>query len=336
MKNESQHIYGLKCIQVALPKKQEALLFDKIGIISFESSINDIERKKDRADLEWLIDQEFLFDAPISPKLLFLTNNPILHSCLEASYICIFIKLALQRYPLDPAKSIPDLLMIAKHYGVEDLVNEIDFTNFVQHLKTAEENEIEKTADTFVNINFDILTRAMSYFFREYLNLNCVPCLDIASRYKPRWIPVWKDQTIAQLFLYHFPVPADSVPWKDIIEFKNTSETKTKFNQLRRWMKKVANDQLKPNEISEEIEYLINDHTQYMKIQKMKYSTASLEFILTTLAGIAEDIVKLRLESAINRFYLVRKRKIALMESEIIAPGREIAYLVHAMEKFRD
>lgn len=336
MLKESQQFIGIKCIPLGLPTKQEALLFDRIGIISFDSSIEEVKQNEVRADLEWLLDQGFVFDLPLSTEILLATNDPVLHSCLKTYLICVYIKLASDRYPLDPAKSIPDLHILAEHVGLIDLVDEIDFTRYAKHLRSVSENEFPEVSDTFVKISLDIMTRAMTVFSRQYLALDCVPALDLTSPFKPKWLTNWVDQTIIHVVLDHFPVPADNIPWNDIIEFKNNSETQSKFFQMRHWMKRIAKGQIAPKEVSEEIEFLVNDYTEYLRIQKMKFSTTSLQFFLTTMAGITEDIIKLRLEAAINRFFSVRQRRVALMEAERTAPGREVAYLVKTREKFSD
>jgi hypothetical protein len=56
--------------------------------------------------------------------------------------------------------------------------------------------------------------------------------------------------------------------------------------------------------------------------------------VVTLVASLVEDIVKLKLRDVAGLFFEGRRRRIALTEAECAAPGRELAYLSRARSAF--
>jgi hypothetical protein len=66
----------------------------------------------------------------------------------------------------------------------------------------------------------------------------------------------------------------------------------------------------------------------------MKYEPSTTEIILRTGADIIESLIKLRPSKAANALYSFRKRKLDLLEAELKAPGREVAFIHKARHEF--
>jgi hypothetical protein len=66
----------------------------------------------------------------------------------------------------------------------------------------------------------------------------------------------------------------------------------------------------------------------------MKVTTGALETIVTAAGEALENIAKLKFGALTKSVFSVRHRKIQLLEAERQAPGRELAYIVKARERF--
>jgi hypothetical protein len=71
-----------------------------------------------------------------------------------------------------------------------------------------------------------------------------------------------------------------------------------------------------------------------LKLEKMKRDTGVVETVVTTTAEIAESLVKARWSNIAKKLFEVRHKQIDLMKAEMAAPGREVAYIVKARERF--
>jgi hypothetical protein len=86
---------------------------------------------------------------------------------------------------------------------------------------------------------------------------------------------------ILSLVLTAFPEPDDTTPWEQIIEFRSDPDTPNRVLALKRWMSKVARQNLTPPEINQEIEWLVHEYQAHMRLHKMKIAVGALETILT-------------------------------------------------------
>jgi len=69
-------------------------------------------------------------------------------------------------------------------------------------------------------------------------------------------------------------------------------------------------------------------------VYEIKYSRGILETILTTTAEMVENFGKLQLGRIVKTPFNLKRHKIDLLEAEVNAPGREIAYTIRARKVF--
>ncbi len=103
---------------------------------------------------------------------------------------------------------------------------------------------------------------------------------------------------------------------------------------LHRWVKTMVSKNKRPNETAEELEWLAHEYQQHMRLHEMKVNRGILEIVVTTSGQVAEDLVKVRWGKLSKLPFSVTQRKIDLMEAQLKAPGREIAYIVKAHKAF--
>lgn len=130
------------------------------------------------------------------------------------------------------------------------------------------------------------------------------------------------------------PVPDESVPWEQIFEYRSDPGSQSKFLALRHWMSEVARAELPPAEVEEKLEYLIDQYQQHMRLHRMKTNVGTLETVVTTTAEVLGNLASFKWGKAAEALFSLRRRRVALLEGELTAPGSEVAYIVKARETF--
>lgn len=141
--------------------------------------------------------------------------------------------------------------------------------------------------------------------------------------------------SVAQVVLESIPVPDDSTAWEEIIEYRSDPESRTRFHRLKHWINGMVAQNRSPHELSDEIQTLIAEYEHHMKVHHMKLRAGVLETFVTASAEILEGLVKIKWSDAARTLFSVRRRRIQLMEEELRAPGRQLAYLSHVRHRFR-
>jgi hypothetical protein len=144
-----------------------------------------------------------------------------------------------------------------------------------------------------------------------------------------------REDAILRIIMHALPVPDESTPLERILDFRLDGKLRGKFRALRKWQIEAVHSKYSPQELSEELEYLISEYQSYMNIQKIKHRTGMLEIALTAPLETIENLLKFKWGKAAKRLFSIRKSKIHLLEAERKAPGRELAYIVKAREIFK-
>lgn len=88
-------------------------------------------------------------------------------------------------------------------------------------------------------------------------------------------------------------------------------------------------------EIEEELDWLLNEFQDHMKLHKLKANTETLEMIVKIIPETLENLIKLKFSKLPEPFFALKKRQISLMEAELNAPGKEISYIIKTREAFQ-
>ena len=146
-----------------------------------------------------------------------------------------------------------------------------------------------------------------------------------------------KKQQIIEILLNHFPVLPEDTPWEDILEWRNNKDAIVKLRRLKHWVNTVSQrNVLNLKDLEDEIIYLLDEYEQYMKIKKIKYTYSPVRTLLTTTGELFENIAKLKIKNLMDLPFQISERSILISESELFAPGRELAYIVEAKEQFKN
>lgn len=148
-------------------------------------------------------------------------------------------------------------------------------------------------------------------------------------------LPSSSKNDVAQIVINKLPLPGNETPWEQIIDYRNDEDNQKNLLALRRWIRKISTENLSSSEIEDELQWLMNDFHNHMKVHKMKTNTETLEVIVKAPLEIIEDLVKLKFSKIPEPFFAIKKRQINLMEIELNAPGKEISYIVKTQEAFQ-
>lgn len=146
-----------------------------------------------------------------------------------------------------------------------------------------------------------------------------------------------KETQIVEVLLKQFPVLPEDTSWEDVIEWRNDEDAMIKLRRLKYWINTVSErDTININHLEEEVLYLLDEYERYMNIKKKKYTYTPIRALLTTVGGVLENVAKLKLKDLVELPFQISERKILIAESELKAPGRELAYIVATKEHFRN
>lgn len=281
--------------------KRELLIFDRIAVTQYESCVARIRKRKKSQlpdflkELDWLIEQGLVFDAGGLDKTAPLSDE-------------------------------------YKAYGDEAAKR---FRLIDEAVKGVRKNSRKYEQIMIVNGAFAVQcqTRMASISLRDLHGLDAYPVfflpvlpMPIAQRNKK--------QQVANICFKALPIPDDSTPWEQIIEYRSDPDSQSKFLALRYWMSEVARAELTPAEVEEKLEYLVNQYQKHMKLHRMKTNVGTLETVVTTGAEVLGDLVSFKWGKAAEALFSLKRRQVALLEGELTAPGNEVAYIVKARETF--
>jgi len=135
---------------------------------------------------------------------------------------------------------------------------------------------------------------------------------------------------VLQIVVKNIPEPSELTSLECILAFREDANSIAKRHALRRWARGLTRQGASAIEIVEELEWLTNEYECHMKLHDVKTRRGMVEMVVTTSAEIAENLVKLRWGKLAKLPFTLSHRKINLLEAEMTAPGREIAYVVQA------
>ena len=141
--------------------------------------------------------------------------------------------------------------------------------------------------------------------------------------------------TTFDIVINAMPQPRPDTPWEAILEFRNDAEARLRRDEVRRWIQKITTQDLNPTELAEELEWTLREYERHMALHKMKANTGMFETLVTGTGELIENLCKLKVGAIAKMPFSMRYRKITLLEAEENAPGRELAYISQARDRFR-
>lgn len=194
--------------------------------------------------------------------------------------------------------------------------------------KTTSRKKMEEIINEYTNSVDDSendVTRVSSILLNKLTNDQLVPLLQNDFS-----IGASQNSKVLEVILSKIPIPDANVSWQQIIDYRADPDSIKKFNALRVWIQDISWTDYSKNEISDRIDYLLNDYERHLNFHKLKHTHSTLRVWVTTVAEIAESLVRLKFSKIAETVFTLSEKNLELYEAELQAPGREIAYISKA------
>ena len=228
-----------------------------------------------------------------------------------------------------------DLVIESRCNALQDEIYQ-SLDNIFTAVRQMDKTEKKMAAARIGAGSYDLAIRQLSTCLGNYKDElgDVVPvCRDELPEYvNNSGSPVNPCSTVLGVTLGSFPVPDESCSWQDIVDFKN--ENRDKLWDFRRFINVLATKNQTEAEISDDIEWTLNEYTKAMKIHHLKAGNSFMEVYVMPVIELAEDLAKFNWSKIAKGALSVKKRQIELMEAEMKAPGRECAYVFEAQKRF--
>lgn len=334
--------------------KQQCLLFDSIGFLGLDGNKDPVApllKDKQLSEIEWLKDNKIIYNinypdniAPEDEKSEFLKYLSSIG--MGDEYWEFFLPIIKKSY-----KSYGTFASRAKklRLGLDKKIKSINNNILVDkpniRLSKNEFIRLRNLLDSYIyNVQElqeylgksqlkreSVIARFISIktmYFERTDALSLVPCYDFSK------IPSSRKSEVARVAIDKLPIPDETTPWEQILDFRNDPDNQSALLNLRRWVRNISSENLTASEIEEELEWLLNEFENNMKLHKIKANTNTIEVWIKTPLEVLENLLTLKFSKLVDPLFAVKKRSISLMEAELQAPGREVAYILKTKKQF--
>lgn len=319
--------------------KQKALLFDHLAYIGAQHNLKQLDAyltsptgsifpdaedsqwaKQIVNELEWLLDQGIIVDYEFDCSKILWRSQEV-REALEN----------LDKAILD-ASRLSQIFCTAAYFGYDRHDEWQDEWQDIEEVLRLKHDKALAGVERFSELAAARLARVVSLDLSTQ-GLDAFPVLPSLSSFDPI-APQQRGIDAVHVVLKCLPVPSESTPWEQIIEFRNDPESRGKLFALRKWMRNISKSATSYSEITEELECLLYEYKRHLHLHRLKFETGVLETLLVTSAEIVENLVKFKWSKATKSLFELKKKKLALLEGEMKIPGSEIAYIAKVKDRF--
>jgi hypothetical protein len=143
-----------------------------------------------------------------------------------------------------------------------------------------------------------------------------------------------KDQ-LFEIILDDLHIPHETVPWADVFDFRSDPTSQQQLRALRLWIADMSKGNLTYSEAVDKVEYLKDEYRSHMKGAGIKTANAFIKALVVGGAEVIENALKFRLKNLAETSFKLLEAKGDLLEAERNAPGRELAYVIRAVDSFK-
>jgi hypothetical protein len=201
-----------------------------------------------------------------------------------------------------------------------------------------EVNEFVYDKNLMIEISNEIIARLYAFVMNFNERARFIPILQRLSGWKSEE-PISENVSGNKLKVINavfksLPMPDVNTPLTEVLDFRKDSEAKGHILALNNWIIEASTKNLTALELEQKIEHLIFEYNRFINLNKLKFQATKFELVITSLAEVAENLVRLKFSKLAKSMFSLFKNDVALFESEMSAPGREVAYISSARSKF--
>lgn len=292
------------------PKKWY-LAFDQIAVLDFDNTFaqaRNLSRDPHLLnDFQWLAEQGVLSSVDMS-------SVPVL-----------------ERFRSLPLARDPQWLQFVK------LVNAVnsgfDRESFRRVLESGSDEEKHEAKANWL-IWLHAAASLTAQFYAPFLAQSGVQTVPIIGDVLP--VPQLEDSRVAvmRVVVDSLPEADDTTPWEDLTEFKNDPLTRLQYRELLRWVQSLKEAKRTDQELQDEIDYLLAAFDDHVRRARLKHTRGAIEWLITIPLAMLEDIINRRIVQAAQRPFAGGRVRIELEQAERSAPGRDVAFVAKARERF--
>ena len=134
--------------------------------------------------------------------------------------------------------------------------------------------------------------------------------------------------------LEKLPLPDAATPVEAIMDWRNDEDAKRRLTRLRVWLNRALRQHLTTAELRDELEVSLADYGEYMALHHRKMARGRCEIVCSAIAEVLEALPKIKLSPLLDVVFHSSRTQFQLAEIEAKAPGRELAYILRARERF--
>jgi len=301
-----QELYGVtvrRANQLTIDIKQQLLFFDRIFILGLGPFITDLSAANDPDchalvhDIEYLSARDILRD--VHPSMLFAVTD---------------------RYPE---------ISLADHTSVPTGGAWNQWTTMQEDTCDGQPTT-EQLKSLFGLLIPDVLSRLLAVQMTLTSSAPVIPILHF--EYSDEQTGSQPRTPIFRIGLEMMPTPSEDCSIADILNFKE--EMREKEWGFRRFLHDLAIKKRTEAEIRDDIEWSLNQYTNAMKLHNLKAGNDFVNVYVIPSIEVMESFVKFNWSKIAKGVLSVKERKVALMEAEANAKGREAAYIFDARKRF--
>jgi hypothetical protein len=135
-----------------------------------------------------------------------------------------------------------------------------------------------------------------------------------------------------KVVVHSLPIPDEGVPLDDVLAFARDA-TPAYRRRLLRALSRAELDSMSADAFRLNLEKSIESYSEHMRVSNMRQHGAVMT-ILLSVAGGAEELIHGRPRKALESLIEFRKVKADRLEAELMAPGREAAFIYEASRRF--
>ena len=322
-----QKFVGVTSLSLYVPTKRDALLFDQIGVPLLDRAMGELDAAT-AAELEWLVERDIVIPVEFHPD-----GSEQAKDCATFGTAAVVALDAVKQFSglADLGFSKFDVILRRDFPRIEgtdeDRCLAIAHDLAVGELEAGarDPGRLNTVHHRLVRAGTQRVLRTISHQLKSR-EVDAVPMLVDADGGVSAQDPA---ATVLDVVIDNFPEPDDSTSWEAILDFRADEDARRTVIGLRHWMGKIAKKPLTPTEMQLEIEHLLQQYRDHMNVHGISTRRSTLAKVVTALA-------KWNLGDAITELaFAIFQRKTSVLQAELTAPGRELAYLAKAQDHFK-
>jgi hypothetical protein len=346
---------GVTDVNLWSPNKRDALFFDQIATGSLEKNLSGVTDPAVRADWEFLASNDYVveykYDMAGRKGGLILGGQRAAEVDLDdpedhveqqvaiAGLALLFASQARGRIP-----TVADLLALTPRLNIGQSIDRSEVAEKSAQLFKEMHQKLSGNVGMEEGMRFlgPLLKKATARSTAGTLNklgqYTATPLIPNDLGMEHLLLGRTAVGDVINLVVTSLPEVDELTPWKDVLDFRREEKTREQLDRFGRWVRnavrRLTAEKITTAELEDEFASMMDSYREHMRVHKMKTQRSAAEIIITSFVGFVEDFTKLRFKAIAESLFKLEHNRVALLEAELKAPGREIAYIVRAHERF--